>query len=79
MDKPGAFPGDTVTYTVAYRNMGQLPLANVQLVEQPPAGTTYVPGSASSSGVCDGRQVAWNLGALAAGASGTVTFSVTMN
>ncbi len=78
-DKPGALPGDTVTYTVAYRNMGQLPLANVQLVEQLPAGTTYVPGSASSSGVCDGRQVAWNLGALAAGASGTVTFSVTMN
>lgn len=43
-------PGETVTYTVHYSNTGNEPAANVLLDDPIPAGTTYIPGSASEVG-----------------------------
>lgn len=40
-------PGETVTYTISYANLGNEPATNVQLDDPIPAGTRYIPGSAS--------------------------------
>jgi uncharacterized repeat protein (TIGR01451 family) len=78
-DGPELRPGDVITYTIAYSNAGQSTLTSAQIVDLVPTNTTYVNGSASNGAVYDGRCLTWNLSSLAPGASGTVTFSVTVN
>ena len=78
-DKTAPRPGDVVTYTISYSNTGQSTLTSAQLVDAIPANTTYVAGSASNGGSYDGARLTWLLGSLVPGASGTVTFRVTVN
>ncbi len=42
--------GSTITYTVAIKNTGALPLTALQVADTLPAGVTYVPGSSKISG-----------------------------
>jgi uncharacterized repeat protein (TIGR01451 family) len=78
-DKVAPRPGDVVAYTISYSNTGQVTLHSIQIVDPIPLNTTYASGSASSGGSYDGTKITWNLGSLAPGASGTVTFRVTVN
>jgi len=61
--------GDTVTYTITVQNTGPSVAANTVVVDQIPAGITYVPGSASNGGTYDPstRLVTWSLGNLPVG------------
>ncbi|HTF96793.1 MAG TPA: hypothetical protein VL995_11720 [Cellvibrio sp.] len=64
-------PAANVTYTLTYQNTGGTSAANVVLTDTLPDGMTYssvTGGGSHSSGV-----VTWNLGTVAAGASGSVT------
>ncbi len=50
ISKPNAQPGDTVTYTLVCKNIGQGDATNVQLSNPVPNGTVYLEGSASAEG-----------------------------
>jgi len=67
----------TITYTLTYRNTGTKVAANVVITDALPANTSFL--EASSSGTFNNNVVTWNLGDVAAGFSGTVTFKVKVN
>lgn len=72
--------GDTIKYSVTVTNNGSAPAKFVRIRDYIPTGTTYVAKTASDNGVYSSNGYAeWVLTNLAAGASKTVTFSVTVN
>lgn len=76
VDKTSASSGETLTYTINY-TVGINPITNARIEDPIPAGTTFI--SADNGGTSDGTKIVWNLGDLAAGASGTVSFQVRIN
>ncbi len=74
VDRAAVTAGGSLTYTLNYANVGGSAANNVTLVDTLPAGTTFV--AASGGGMHAGGTVTWNLGSLAADASGSVTVSV---
>ncbi|WP_170150246.1 DUF11 domain-containing protein [Parahaliea mediterranea] len=72
-----ARPGDALQYTLAFANTGSDAAANVTLTDDLPAGIQFV--SASGGGVESAGTVSWNIGTLAAGQSGSVVLSGTVN
>lgn len=67
-------PGDSITYTLSYANYGGTAASGVVITDTLAAGTSFTGatgGGSHASGV-----VTWNLGAVAAGASGSVTVTV---
>ena len=66
--------GASLTYTLSYANSGAADASSVVLTDTLPSNTTFV--SASGGGTRSGSIVTWNLGALAAGASGSVQLVV---
>jgi uncharacterized repeat protein (TIGR01451 family) len=75
-------PGQNTTFTVVVTNPGSTPLQSVSLVDDLPAGLTYVNGSSNSNcGVgqpnVNGQQITWPDFALDPGASCTITFQAT--
>jgi uncharacterized repeat protein (TIGR01451 family) len=85
-----AKPGDVLTYSITYRNLGTQPLSAILIRDATPAYTVFVGASCGSLGGGLGGcgittqpaaggtgNVTWNLaGSLLPGASGTVTFQV---
>jgi uncharacterized repeat protein (TIGR01451 family)/uncharacterized repeat protein (TIGR02059 family) len=45
VDKAQAMPGDTLTYTINYENLGDEPISQVEVVDEVPAFTTYFSSS----------------------------------
>ncbi|MGA2666815.1 MAG: DUF11 domain-containing protein [Patescibacteria group bacterium] len=79
VDKTQAQSGDTLTYTITYQNQTSDQLTNTSISDAIPANTNYVTSSVSASGTYDGSsKVTWNLGTLSPGASGSVSFKVTI-
>jgi uncharacterized repeat protein (TIGR01451 family) len=89
VDKATALPGETITYTVTYRNNSDGVLSAVVVFDQTPAYTTFVSAGngvlpSNLTGVTITKPavgatgaIRWNFtGALAASATGTVNFSV---
>jgi len=77
VDKLEVNPGiDQLTYTINYANPSATGLTGVTLTSPLPPGTTFV--SATGGGTVVGGNVVWNIGALAAAASGSVTFTVSV-
>ncbi len=76
VDRATASPGDTLTYSLTYRNSGNLTETQVVVSDPLPPRTTYVSGGTYDAST---RTVSWNVGTLAAGASGTVQFVVTLD
>lgn len=72
----GAGSPDPVTFTVQYSNTGNAPAASAVLKCVLPEGLNVVESSLSDGGTYDAdtRTAQWNLGSLAAGASGSVSF-----
>ncbi|RIK38831.1 MAG: hypothetical protein DCC55_19870 [Chloroflexi bacterium] len=76
-------PGRTevVTYTLTYSNLGPDSATGVEIIEQPPATTTFLPGASSAGWLCidvetGETECRYTPGDLPAGASGTVLFAV---
>ncbi len=73
-------PGDAITYTISYQNTGDQNAAGVVLTEVVPAHTTYTgSGWTCTPGANAGSTCTLAVGALAAGASGTASFVVTVD
>ena len=80
VDRAVAVPGtDSLVYTITYANPSAGTIPNAVVTDQLPAGLTYTsasPAPASAPTVGTNGTVTWNLGNLAAGASGTLTLTV---
>jgi pilin isopeptide linkage protein/uncharacterized repeat protein (TIGR01451 family) len=70
--------GDTLTYTITYANNTE-GVAEVTVEDTIPANTTYVKGSADPEAEFDGNTLTWKIPNVPAGATGIVTFQVTVN
>ena len=71
---PETTTASSVTYTLNYTNPGPRSVEHVRIAEALPAGATFV--SATAGGTHSGGVVRWNLGTLAADASGSVEVTV---
>lgn len=71
--------GDTVTFTIAYQNTGSGSASSVVITDAIPAGSTLVAGSITGGGTVSAGTITWTIGTVAAGASGSVSFQVTVN
>lgn len=90
-DKANAKPGEAIVYTITYQNSGSTSVQSVVITDAVPSGTTYVTNSVTLNGSqktdasdSDGVTVSAgtitvNVGNVAAGASGTISFRVTVN
>lgn len=68
-------PGGSITYTISYNNYGGSAATSVVITDSLPSGMTY--SSSTGSGVNASGTVTWNIGTVAAGASGSVTVTAT--
>ncbi|MBN1040239.1 DUF11 domain-containing protein [Clostridium botulinum] len=78
-NKQFATIGDTITYTVAVKNIGNVPATSVLLQDTIPVGTSFVPGSVTVGGVSQPSsdpQIGVNLPQLLPGQSSAMTFNV---
>jgi uncharacterized repeat protein (TIGR01451 family) len=74
----GSVPvGSTVTFTVTARNLGPSDATGVQVTDVLPAGLTFV-SAAPASGTYTAGTGVWNVGAIANGASTTLTITATV-
>ncbi|HXS51821.1 MAG TPA: hypothetical protein VN782_04760, partial [Usitatibacter sp.] len=71
---PVVAPGGSVTYTLGYSNTGSSGASNVVITDVVPSGFTFV--SATGGGTNSLGTVTWNIGAVAAGAGGSVTITL---
>ncbi|MDP8910638.1 MAG: DUF11 domain-containing protein, partial [Actinomycetota bacterium] len=74
-----ARPGDTITYTLTYHNLGPAAASSSKIVDTLPAGVAFVSASDGGRYSYFTRKVTWNLGTVPAGASGTRTLRVRIN
>ena len=72
-------PGDKITYTLTYENVGTGTATGVVISDRAPPGTTLVPGSITGGGTVSDGVITWNIGTLSPGDSGNVSFAVTVN
>jgi uncharacterized repeat protein (TIGR01451 family) len=73
-----AKPGDTITYTLSFNNTGRADATGITITDVVDAAFTSV--SPQNGGIFNPttRTITWTLGAVAAGASGTVRFQATL-
>lgn len=72
-------PGGTLTYTIHYENIGNAPATHVRITDTVPVGSAYQSGSITGGGSSIGQTLTWNLNTLDAGASGDLSFKVTVS
>ena len=77
VDKAVAAPGGTLVYTLNYSNTGGGDATGVVITDALPAKTTF--SSATNSGTFASGTVTWNIGTVLHGASGSVSFTVTLD
>lgn len=75
VDKNTAAPGETLTYTITYKNIGRVWAKDVVITDNFPAGINFV--SASNGGVFEGGKVIWKIAKINPGEVGGL--SVTIN
>jgi uncharacterized repeat protein (TIGR01451 family) len=62
VNKTYAYPGDTLTYTISYRNYGKLNASNVVITDALNAGYTFISSDKPIS--VSGQNLTWNLGTV---------------
>jgi uncharacterized repeat protein (TIGR01451 family) len=73
-----ADPGDIITYTLSYENLGSGDAKSVTISDSLPANVTYV-GSYPEYDIVTGSNYTWYMGAVPGGTNGTITITVTIN
>jgi uncharacterized repeat protein (TIGR01451 family) len=80
-----AAPGETVTYSIVFKNYGGSPATNVVIVDDVPAGIAALPQTVALNGVnvgasatLAGQRLTVKIGTLAPGAVDTLTFDATV-
>lgn len=71
--------GETLTYSIALANIGNIPATNVIYTDPIPSGTTFIPGSVTVNGVTQAGANPANgisIGSIAANSTTTVSFQV---
>ena len=76
--------GQTITYTLTYDNTSTAGIDGMAVTDMIPAFTSLVPSSISSNPAVfntsqSGNNIVWEVGYVASGASGTLSFQVTVN
>jgi len=71
-------PGDTIRYTIRYGNNGTADAVGVVLEERFDETVVQQVGNIATNGQRDGATIRWNLGTVAAGASGEVSYELTL-
>lgn len=71
--------GNNVTFTITATNNGSSDDTGVQITDQLPSGLTYVSANPASGTTYDAATGIWNIGALANGASKTLTITASVN
>lgn len=69
-------PGDRLQYTISYRNNGAGEATNAVIIDDYDEGLLAPPTQISQGGAVGNGVITWQLGTLAAGASGSVTYQV---
>ncbi|MFW6012194.1 MAG: IPTL-CTERM sorting domain-containing protein [bacterium] len=78
-------PGDTIRYTLSYRNVGAQAASGVVLEDTVPPHSSFAPAPSDPGWACapsaggPGATCTLDLGELAAGASGTATFALVVD
>ena len=78
LDNPAPNEGSVVTYTITVTNNGPDPTTTTTVTDVLPTGLTYQSSSATVGSYASGSGI-WTVGALAAGASATLTLSAKVN
>lgn len=73
---PASTNGSQITFTLSYTNTGTMPALATVITDAIPAGTAFV--SATNGGTNVAGAVTWTIGIIAAGASGSVSFTVSV-
>ncbi|QXV56260.1 DUF11 domain-containing protein [Amycolatopsis sp. TNS106] len=76
VDLAEAIPGDTLTYQVAVRNTGVIPVPAFTVRDTLPPGTTYVSSSPSKGTASGTGPIDWAVNGLAVGETATLTVRV---
>ncbi len=85
VDRSEALPGDELTYVITYRNIGNVPIESVSIVDSLLPRLEYKPGSAqgpqgavftAADNQAGAKELRWDVGTLAPGATGAVSFQV---
>ncbi|MGM0374564.1 MAG: sortase domain-containing protein [Chloroflexota bacterium] len=71
--------GDLISYTLFYANDGNTGATGVVVTDQIPEHTTFDPANSSPGWSCAGGTCTYEVGNLAAGASGTLAFAVNVD
>jgi len=73
-------PGETLTYTILFANIGDVPATNTNLTDVLPQQVTYVSASLEPNQIFDGNHtLVWNIGNLPPNELRTITITVTVN
>ncbi|WP_236626075.1 PKD domain-containing protein, partial [Rhodopirellula baltica] len=72
-------PGDTLSFTLRYENTGTTTITGGVLMDDFDESLMGMPTNISDGGTADGNVIRWELGDIAPGAFGTVTYEVTIN
>lgn len=76
---PASTNASTIPYSISYSVSGTRPAENIRITDTIPAGTTYVAGSATVAPTSiSGNVITWDVPALAAGGSASITYSVSV-
>lgn len=75
-DKSKVVSGDTVVYTISFKNTGSGDAKNVTLTSPLPQNTTWVSGGTYNSAA---RSIKWNFSTINAGGTGSVSYTVSIN
>ncbi len=68
-------PGETLTYTINYKNTGNVTATGVFITSSIPNLTSVVSGSISDGGVISGSSILWYIGNIEPGSQSSVSFS----
>ncbi len=77
-DKTEVYVGDSITYTLTYRNNSDYPAVNLRIYNDIPPGTELIPGSITGGGIVNSGTIEWVLSRVEARQFGDLSFSVTV-